>query len=454
MDLSTGLSGTDISPSVKLLVSLLSPFRQTIPRRTTGAKVHEVHRILTASQAGSAFIADGTASNEMAITKDAITITSREYGSKGSYTWASQFTGALTEDVKQRLRTLNLLIALQKEEGAIFGGNRTALGTPTGLTTTPATTGAAAAGGVGIAAATYQVRVAALTWEGMKTASRWARTDRAAAQNFDASLVVPTVSATVGITVPQANVAAVVGGSGDGIIGLVWNAIPGAMGYAVYVDAHLQCVLPAQTKVTLTGINTTGAGVPTADSTVNTLAFDGILPQIVAAASGFALKRVNGNLGTPVGNQLTPIADAIQDCYDRFRGPLKFRLLTNWDIHDQIDRKLSSVANDRIHINYNAGPGGVSFEQMQFYPSPVDGQQIPIEQNPNLPGGMILGVLDGINVPDANIPAAWEMLMGSDFVQLDYAMTAPSELFEQRAFGALAGYAPAFQFVLYDIQRA
>ena len=440
---------------MKLLVSLLSPFRQTIPRRTTGAKVHEVHRILTAAQAASVFTTDGTASNAIAITKDSVTITSKEYGALGSYTWASQFTGALTnEDVKQRIRTLNLLIALQKEEGAIFGGNVTALGTPTGLTTTPATTGAAAVGGVGIAAATYQVRVAALTHEGMVTASRVARTDRTAAQNFDASLVVPTVSATVGITAAQANVAAVVGGTGDGIIGLVWAAIAGAMGYAVYVDNKLQCVLPAQTKVTLVGINTTGAAVPSADSSANANAFNGILPQIVAAASGFAKKRVNTNLGTPVGNQLTPIADAIQDCYDRFRGPLKFRLVTNWDIHDQIDRKLSAVANDRIHINYNAGPGGVQFQQIQYYPSPVDGTQIPIETNPNLPGGMILGVLDSIDVPDANIPAAWEMLMGSDFVQLDYAMTAPSESFEQRAFGALAGYAPSFQFVLYDIHRA
>jgi len=432
----------------------MSTFRQTISRRTTGAKVHEVHRILTASQAASVFTTDGVASNPIAITKDSVTITSKEYGALGSYTWASQFTGALTEDVKQRIRTINLLLALQKEEGAIFGGNVAALGTPTGLTTTPATTGAAAVGGVGIAAATYQCRVSALTHEGMSTASRIARTDRVAAQNFDASLVVPTVSATVGITVPQANVAAVVGGTGDGIIGLTWNAIAGAMGYAVYVDAKLQCILPPQTKVTLTGINTTGAGVPGGDSTANAAAFNGILPQIVAAASGFAKKRVNTNLGSPVGNQLTPIADAIQDCYDRFKGPLKFRLVTNWDMHDQIDRKLSSVANDRIHINYNAGPGGVQFEQIQFYPSPVDGQQIPIEQNVNLPGGMILGVLDEITVPDANIPAAWEMLMGSDFVQLDYAMTAPVQNFEQRAFGALAGYAPSFQFVLYDIHRA
>lgn len=453
VDLSTGLTGVNLEAPSKLLVPFLSPFRQTIGRTTRPGSQADFFRILTVTPGGRFSSVAGTRSNGISITKDKPSVTYKSYGELGNFQWESQFAGANLEDIRQRVKTLNLLLAMQREEGLIFGGNITALGTPTGVTTTPAATGAAAAGGVGIAAATYQVRVAALTWEGMKFASRIARTAKDTAQSFDASLVVPTQGGTVGITAAAANVPAVVGGTGDGMIGVTFNAIAGACGYAVYVDAHLQCILPAVTKVTLTGINTTGETVPGGDSSASATDFDGIIPQIVAAASGFAKKRLNGNFGTPSGNQITAIADAIQDVYDRYRVQPS-RLLVGWDVHDQLDRKLASVANDRINLNYIVGPDGPKFEQLRYYPSPIDGRQIPIEQQPNLWGGMCLGVLDEVPIPDAQIPAAWQMIMGTDWVELAYAMTDPKEEFEQRAYGALAGYAAALQFIIYDIQRA
>lgn len=454
VDLSTGITGVNLEGPAKLLYPLLSPFRQTIGREVRPGSQADFMRILTVVPGGRFSSAAGTRSNGFTITKDKPSFTYKSYGQLGNFQWEAQIAGQnLKEDIRQRTRTLNLLAAMKREEGLIFGGNITALGTPTGLTTTPATTGAAAAGGVGIAAATYQCRVSALTWEGMNLASRVARTDKAAAQNFDASLSVPTQGGTIGITAAQANVAAVVGGTGDGIIGLTWNAIAGAFGYAIYVDNKLQCVLPAQTKVTLTGINTTGEAVPSGDSTASATDFDGMWPQLVAGTSGPAKKRLNNNLGTPSGNQITAIADAIQDVYDRFKVQPD-RLLVAWDVHDQLDRKLASVANDRINLNYIVGPDGPKFEQLRFYPSPIDGRQIPIEQCPNLFGGMMMGVLDAVPIPDSEIPAAWKMLMGSDWVELAYAMTDPKEEFEQRAFGALAGYAPSMQFIIYDIHRA
>jgi hypothetical protein len=443
----------NLEAPAKLLYPLLSPYRQTVGRKVMGGKNSEHKRILTVKPSGSLFAAEGVRATGWAITKDAPTVSFKSMGQLGDYTWESEIAGRNYEDIKQRTRTLNLLSAMQLEEGAIFGGNVTALGTPTGLTTTPATTGAAAVGGVGIAAATYQVRVAALSHEGMRQASRVARVDKAAAQNFDASLVVPTQGGTLGITAAQANVAAVVGGSTDGIIGLTWNPIAGAFGFAVYVDNHLQCILPSTTKCTLTGINTTGEAVPGADSSANANAFNGMVAQIVAAATGSMKKRVNTNLGTPSGNQITVIADAIQDGYDQFKVQPD-RLLVAWDVHDQLDRKLASVANDRINLNYMVGPEGPKFEQLRFYPSPIDGRQIPIEQQPNLYGGQVLGVLDGVPIPDSEIPAAWQMHMGSDWVLLDYAVVNPKQEFESRSFGALAGYAPALQFILYDVQRA
>ncbi|HET6373015.1 MAG TPA: hypothetical protein VFG76_06895 [Candidatus Polarisedimenticolia bacterium] len=445
MDLSTGLTGVNLEAPSKLLYPLLSPFRQTIGRETRPGSQADFFRILSVVPGGRFSSAAGTRSNGFTITKDKPSFNYKSYGQLGDFQWEAQYAGMNLEDIRKRVKTLNLLGALQREEGLIFGGNITALGTPTGVVTATATTGGT------IAAATYQVRVAALTWEGMRLASRVARTATDAAQSFDASLIVPTQGGTIGITAAAANTPIVTTGA-TSTITVTWNAIAGAFGYAVYIDNHLQCVLPSQTKVTFTAISTTGEAVPAGDSTASATDFDGIVPQIVAAATGPAKKRVNGNLGTPSGNQITVIADAIQDVYDRFKVQPS-RLLVAWDVHDQLDRKLASVANDRVNLNYIVGPDGPKFEQLRFYPSPIDGRQIPIEQQPNLFGGMVLGVLDDAPIADSQIPAAWKMLMGSDWVELAYAIVNPKEEYEQRAFGALAGYCAVMQFILYDIQR-
>ena len=43
------------------------------------------------------------------------------------------------------------------------------------------------------------------------------------------------------------------------------------------------------------------------------------------------------------------------------------------------------------------------------------------------------------------------MQMGRDLARIDYALTAPLSEFEIRFRGALAGYAPGLQGILYDI---
>ena len=46
------------------------------------------------------------------------------------------------------------------------------------------------------------------------------------------------------------------------------------------------------------------------------------------------------------------------------------------------------------------------------------------------------------------------MHMAAEIMRLDYALIAPKDEFEVRARGALAGYLPSFQGVLYDIHEA
>jgi len=110
--------------------------------------------------------------------------------------------------------------------------------------------------------------------------------------------------------------------------------------------------------------------------------------------------------------------------------------------------------SDRIQVVYMPGADGPQYMKTKYYPSPISGKQIPVEINPNLPGGIIIGLKNPLDLPDSEIPAAWAMLQGSPMVRIDYALTqagGPNAQHEVRSFEALAGYAPLAQFVLYDV---
>jgi hypothetical protein len=453
IDLGTGLQGTPLEAPAKLLVPLLSPFRQSIARETIGTKSQAYRRITAVTPSGGFFPAEGVKANLFTLTTDNPSITFRSYGRGGNTTWEAQIGGQSYEDAKARDETLLSLQVLKEEELVIIGGNRTALGGPSSPALTAQTSGGA------LADATYRARVFALTMEAAARVSRIARP--AAGNKIDGSLTpVPTADTSVGFSATSGEVNAVLtGGGGAGTITMTWAPKPGAVAYAVYVSTtsgagnqKLQCVV-TQTKVVLTNINTTAAADPTGgDTSANTAAFDGIIPQLFAAGSNAYIKALSGPLSAAVGIGIPEIDAMCNDIYDRTKVEPD-RLLCGWQEASGISTKLASVANDRINLNVQVSPSGsfgASLPRIDVYKTPR-GKVIPIEENPNMAGGMILGLIDNVPYPNSEIPAAWKMWMGSDLVRLDYALTDPKYAYEIRAFGALAGYAPALQGVIHDI---
>lgn len=449
IDLGTGLQGTPLEAPAKLLVPLLSPFRQSIAREVIGAKTQAYKRITGVTPSGGFFPAEGTKANLFTLQTDNPSITFRSYGRGSNVTWEAQVGGRSFEDVRSRDEALLILQVLKEEELVIIGGNRTALGAVAGLAVTAQTSGGA------LADATYRVRVFALTLEAAGRASKISRPTTG--NKFDGT-VPPTVDTAVGFSVASAEGSATVtGGGGLGTITITWTPKAGAVAYAVYVSTttgagnqKLQCVV-SQSKVVLTAMNTTGAADPTGgDTSANSAAFDGIIPQLFAAGSNAYLKALSAPLSAAAGNQIPEIQAMLDDIYDRTKTEPD-RLVMGWTETNGISQKLISVANDRVSITISptdAENGGLP--RVEWYKSPR-GKRIKIEENPNLPGGMILGLIDSVPYANSEIPAAWKMWMGSDLTRLDYGMVAPKNEYEIRAFGALAGYAPALQGVIHDI---
>src|SRR5262245_44308501 len=71
VDSSTGFTGYNLDPKVKLLITqpwIVSPFRQRIPRRTTGGTGYNWKKIASLSRSGGFKAADGTKANTWAVT--------------------------------------------------------------------------------------------------------------------------------------------------------------------------------------------------------------------------------------------------------------------------------------------------------------------------------------------------------------------------------------------------
>lgn len=449
IDLGTNLQGTPLEAPAKLLVPLLSPFRQSIARETIGQRTQSYKRITAVTLSGGFFPAEKTKANKFSLTTDTKTVTFTTYGRGSDVSWESRVAGRAYEDVRARDEAILSLALLREEELNIIGGNITALGAPTGFTS------AAAAGG-SLADATYKVIVFALTLESVGRCSKLTRPSAAGCKYDFLASGPPTADGSVGFSAGSAEQSVATSG-GNNSVSMTWTPIPGAAAYAIYAgtttgitNLKLQGIV-TQAKCVMTSISTTGqAGTITTDTSANSRAFDGIIPQLAEASSNAYKKNVGSVLSAASGNQIAEIQAGLDDIYDRTKTEPD-RLLMGWQEKNSISQKLISVANDRLTIQIPAAMAeSGDLPTVEWYKSPR-GKRIRLEENPNMPGGMILGLIDSVPYPNSEIPSPWKMWMGSDLTRLDYALTIPADEYEIRAFGALAGYAPALQGLWYNV---
>lgn len=441
------LTGYNLKDTAILLQNLSSEWRKTIPRRTVGGKQYDYRRIVSVSPNGAFFAADGTRSNGISLTTDSKTVSFASYGRFYDMSWEAVLASKNFEDVRARVQTLAMLEALREEEAMILGATVTAVGAPTGLSVT----GAASGGSLG--AGTYYATVCAVTMEGV-IQTVVARPD--ANGKFDASATVPALP-TRGVSPAstEANSGALSGSTNQ--ITLSCTAVKNAVAYLWGVGTStgaekLQCITTAP-KVVITNINTTGAALPSSDTTANSNGFAGIIPQLNASGSGAYVKTLGAKLSSPTGSHIPEIADAIQAIFDNTKTQPSRIVCGGYDARVLDAAYGTGPSNDRVNYYVQMGADGPMFKPVREIPSPIDGSSIPMEVSTWLPGGTILFLQDRVTYPSAEIPAPWEMVMGADVTGLDYAMTKPCYEAEIRLNGALVGYAPALQGMLVDVRN-
>lgn len=424
--------------------------RRVIPGNSTSWK-----RITAVTPTGGFFPAEGERSNRFDFTVDSPSVTYKSLGRLGDVTWEGEIAGRNYEDVRARAETLLLLQAMKEEEAVLFGGRIAALAAP-------ANPAASAVDGGSLTDDQYFFKVAALTSEAMyRNRSGYLRS-QAAGMKIDTPATAATLQSVVGLGAASTEVNATTATTNN-TVRLTWDPVDGAFGYAIFGG-----LATGDANLTFIGIVTSGRAdiqsgpsntLPTngvalstlSDTSAQALAFDGVVTQLFAAGSGAITRNVNAPLSNAVGNQIPEIADAIQNLYDAALVEPD-ALVMGWPECQKIDEKISSTSGDRINIMYS-GEGGVQFQRIKHYQSPVSDKQIPIIAHPNFPGGMIIGMLNEVPYQDSQVPRAWEVHAGQDWTRLDYAQTKPTHEFEVRARVALAGYFPGGQFVMHNIHE-
>jgi hypothetical protein len=314
----------------------------------------------------------------------------------------------------------------------ILGGNITALG----VVAAPVAT--VSAGG-SITAAEYSIKVAALTLE--------------AANNIDlnqqiADLEIPAYGVTAASSAGTATTT-----TNNKTISATVTAKSGALAYAWFIGASGSETLQKVTTnnaISLTSLVTGGSAPPSSDTTGTALDYNGLIPQIIA--SGKFVDYANAKIKKSGGGGVD-VLDAINS-----------HMYTKWKYTPDVYYVSSQVHKD-ITDAIIAGNGAPTLlvdntdknqitgnYQVTRYICKSTGKTQRIETHPWLPDGTLLAMPESVPYQNSEIPSVLEIENGFDYMQIEYATTAPKEEFEIRQYGVLKNYWPGAMAFYCNIQ--
>lgn len=450
-----GLVGYNLEAPAKQIVPFLSPLRNKIPRTIspTGVATHW-KRITAVSPAGKLTAVEGARGSAVNTTLEDKQANYKIFGLQDVVTLEAIAAGRNFQDAKATATTNLLLRAMTEEEKMILFGNTT---TALGVISKPTATATSSPVGT-IASATYTVKVAALTGIGA---------NRVILDTQVANLVLgvgatdntgtPIVGSFDGVTAASSGQTVAIAATKS--VNLSVTPVTGALAYAWFVGlsagvARLQMV-SSGSAINLTSLVTGGtlASAVTVDGTADANAFDGIVPQIIAGGGYF--KDMGNTKMTKSNSGVLEIDNICASLYAQWKlGPTK--IWCGYQVFSDITNAIVSTggsptmfvmneANTKANI---VGGYRVATYINKYY----NGQQIELEVHPWMPPNMMVALTETIPYPNANIPAAFEIDNGFDYMQLEYAVTKPQYEFEIRWYGALKCYFPAACAVVTNVK--
>jgi hypothetical protein len=478
----TGAVGLLLEPRLINLFPVLSPIRNWMsrhgaPNGATAVQWRAITGINVASLKPG--VADGLRNSVVSTAEHDRTQAFKSFGYDDFVTFDAQDSAANLYDLRAE-SSANLLAAVMAtgEEPLILGGNVTALGPPV-FVDGSITDGAALALGPFIAAQ-YDIGISALTHFGYAAGAVGRGPAATPADALDETKV-QTVAATHTLAGGRTSVIC------------TWPALRGAVAYNVYIAATHGGVMyyagtTTATRVTI--VTAAGAaviaaapatytpaayGTPlvvaalpaapayvpnSADQTADTLAFDGLIPQIEANAGsqyydatvqyngGGYFKDLSGATYTSDGgNGIVELDNMLKSLWDTSRiGPT--RIYVNSQEAETWGKLIVQAGagvgtyrwTQQVNADGSVTGGLVADSYRNKFTSP---RIIPIEIHPYLAPGTVIALSERLPFPRANVPSAFQLEVLREYTQYDWAQVQRRWEFGIYARECLKVYFPA-----------
>jgi len=461
--LSTSFAAFDLEAPSKLLTPRPTPLRNRIPRKKGVGTSHRVKRILGYTGTGTGGVGNtwpgitestttafGSINYErgakISYAADDLILPYNSYSLSDSVSFDANFSGLGYQDLRQLSSTSTLYATMLMEERMMLMARGTASGysgaltAPTVTLTSPVASGSQTA----LAATTYYVYVTA-----------------------DAGISVNGFGESIASSVASEVVA-----SGD-VLKVSVAAITGALGYNVYVGTTTglanckyqgtmkgtSCFIQGAAATGLTGDNfaltTTGAAATraTADTSAYATGYDGILPTVLGANSGYN-NAINTTFST--ANPGSEYQTVFANLYQNVKADPDMVLMNGNDRKQLSDAiKNGSTANYRLTIDNPGTGGGTTYGSIVTgLQNEVTGKSVDIMVHPWLNPGVSPVLSFTLPIPDTEVSDVWANFMVQDYMGIQWPVTQFAYEFSTYFRGTFFCTAPAWNGAVSGIVSA
>ncbi len=470
----TGIIGYDLQAPAKNLYPVVTPIRNRLPRvmGPTGSATHwvQINAIIGSGFDAMGWVPEGQRAAQMSYNTSARSAPYVTLGEEDAVTYEAISAARGFEDV-QATMTLRLLQKMMlKEEMALLAGNAGASNGGLSLGTPGTPTLSASGTGASLPAATYYVKVVALTLEGYQNSSL--TTGVATSQTITGadgkSFTLSGGSSNISAEASQAVTA------GQTLFASVAPVI-GAVAYAWYVGT----ASGGETLQAITTINSAAFSAPlasgrqaqtaiTADNSFNAnYAFNGLLTTALAAGSNAYVNVMptgTAGTGTPLtasgAGGVNEIDLMLETMWNNFELSPTVLYVNAQELKNITNKVLNNASAPLLRFHEDADGGGgfhlTASGTIDFYYNPFaldGGLKIPVRIHPRLPPGTIIGWAENLPIQyqSNNVPNVAEVKTRQDYYQIEWPITTRQRQVGVYAEEVLAVYAPFAMGVITNI---
>ena len=459
--LSTSFAAFDLEAPAKLLTPRPTPLRNKIARKKGVGTSHRVKRITGYTGTGTGGIGNtwpgitestttafGSINYErgpkISFAADDLVLPYNSYSLSDSVSFDANFSGLGYQDLRQLSSTSTLYATMLMEERMMLMGRGTASGYSGALTapTVTLTKPSAGTGQVALADATYYVYVTA---------------DAGISGSGFGESIVSTVQSQS--TTSQ-------------VLKIVVGDIVGALGYNVYVgtttgtaNAKYQGTFKSNTAYVVgsgsvvagdTLIYSTSSAIlasrANADTSAYGTGYDGILPTVLGANSGY-VNDINTTFST--SNPGSEYQKVFSNLYDSVKADPDEILLNGADRKQLSDAiKNGSTANYRINLSQTDTGDYVGGAVIGALHNEITGKLVDLTVHPWLPQGVSPVLSYTLPIPDTEVSDVWANIMVQDYMGIQWPVTQFAYEFSTYFRGTFFCYAPAWNGAVSGIVSA